>query len=396
MKTVAHLIPNYNPFPPVYPAGTELRVEQVSLRQSRYRPVVICGGFPGQPARERIGPMEVRRIHIGRVYRRLLQKITRLDPWPYTTRMWQQVQREKAALVHIHNEPKLLTALAPRLRQAGLPVVVHVANEKPIMAETIPLVDCWLGASDYIGDWLRNENGIPAERVRTLYTGVDLATREPWWRERADWRRAVRRGFGVDDEEAVTILFAGRIVRDKGVNELLDAFQILRRRSPRPLRLLLAGNIVESKDPNNEKATYGAAMKARFDSEPDVRWIGSLPPHDIHAFLLAGDLFALPSQWPDPFPTVMLEAAAAGLPILGSRLGGIVEFLGAAPENLLVDDWGNARAWAERMLPLVEDAGRRRASGEWLRERVEEQYDWSRVTREFEDLYDELLAAPRP
>lgn len=37
--TIAHLLPEYNPFPPVYPAGTELRVEQVARRQRRYRPL---------------------------------------------------------------------------------------------------------------------------------------------------------------------------------------------------------------------------------------------------------------------------------------------------------------------------------------------------------------------
>jgi len=42
-RTVAHLVPDHNPFPPTYAAGTELRVEQVARRQSRYRPVVICG-----------------------------------------------------------------------------------------------------------------------------------------------------------------------------------------------------------------------------------------------------------------------------------------------------------------------------------------------------------------
>jgi len=78
-RTVAHLLPDHNPFPPTYAAGTELRVEQVARRQSRYRPVVVCGWFEGQPETEEEGQMRIRRIRVGRVYRRLFRKITRLD-----------------------------------------------------------------------------------------------------------------------------------------------------------------------------------------------------------------------------------------------------------------------------------------------------------------------------
>ncbi|MBI3370407.1 MAG: glycosyltransferase [Betaproteobacteria bacterium] len=132
MRTVAHLLPAYNPFPPVYPAGTELRVEQVARRQKRYRPVVICAQFPGQMPAETSGAMEVRRIRTGRAYRRVFQKLTRLDPLPYTTRMWRIASEERAALLHVHNEPKLLTAIRSSALRAGIPLVVHVANEKPI------------------------------------------------------------------------------------------------------------------------------------------------------------------------------------------------------------------------------------------------------------------------
>ena len=49
--------------------------------------------------------MVLERIHFGRVYRRVFQKLTRLDPWPYGKRMWRRIEDAGAALIHIHNEP---------------------------------------------------------------------------------------------------------------------------------------------------------------------------------------------------------------------------------------------------------------------------------------------------
>lgn len=389
--TVAHLLPGYNPFPPVYPAGTELRVAQVSLRQRRYRPLVVCGGFPGQAARERCGTMEVRRVHIGRLYRRLFQKLTRLDPWPYTTRMWRIVRREEARALHIHNEPKLLAGLARHIARAPLPVVVHAANQKPIPRAHISLVTSWVACSEFMADWLIKEYGIARERVQVIYTGVDAAGRQPWWSFEDQRRRQLRQRWGVEDDQAVVLLFAGRMVREKGVLETLDAFRRLRSESSRPLHLLLAGNMRESRDPRDEKARYGAAVRARLEEEDGVRWVGSLAPGEMHDFLMAGDVFLLPSLWDDPFPTVMVEAAAAGLPILGSARGGIVEFLRGCPSVPLLHRPEDPETWIAPLRRLVEDEALRRVAGRWLRAKVDQGFDWERVTTDFENLYDALL-----
>jgi glycosyltransferase involved in cell wall biosynthesis len=390
-RTVAHLLPDHNPFPPAYAAGTELRVEQVARRQSRYRPVVVCGWFEGQPEIEEQGPMRIRRIRVGRMYRRLFRKITRLDPLPYAERMWRIAREERAEILHIHNEPKLLAGLLPRLQGSALPVVVHVANEKPLPKDAVGRVQRWVACSRYIRDWLVSENSIAAERVQVIYTGVDAASRRPIWEIPAPARLALRRRFGVTDPDAAVLLFAGRLVKEKGVNEMLDAFKRLRARHPGRIALLVAGNVRESDDPKNEKAVYGKAVAARMANMSGVRWVGSLNPEQIHEFLLAGDVFLMPSLWHDPFPTVMLEAAAAGLPIVAAARGGITEFLEGCPEFRFVCDPGNAGELAEAIRTLVDAPARREAAGRWLRARVEREFDWTRVCEEFEDLYDALL-----
>lgn len=388
MKTIAHLLPNYNPFPPRYPAGTELRVAEVSRRQRRYRPVVICGGFPGQPASERDGSMEIERIHFGRAYRRIFQKLTRLDPWPYGRRMWRRIGEAGAALIHIHNEPKLLAMLAGALARDPLPVVVHVANDKPIRRELLPLVRRWVACSGYMARWLADEVGVAPADIDVIHTGVDVARRPAHWQVDPGRREALRARWGAAGGDFV-FLFAGRLVKEKGVVEMLDAFERLR--PGRPVRLLVAGNVRDSDDPRNEKAAYGRAVTARMAGMDRVRWVGSLHPDEMHDFLLAGDAFLLPSLWHDPFPTVMLEAACAGLPILAGRRGGITEFLDGCPGVPLLDDPGDPAALGTAMRNLVADDGAAAGAGRWLRARIEAGFDWRRVSDDFEALYDRIL-----
>lgn len=390
-QTVAHLLPDYNPFPPRYPAGTELRVEQVARRQQRYRPVVVCGWFPGQAESEVSEAMNIRRIRVGRAYRRLFQKITRIDPLPYGERMWRVIGDEGAALLHIHNEPKLLAGMYARILADTRPVVVHVANEKPLPKQALARVSRWVACSRYIADWLINRNGIAANQVEVIYTGVDSKARAAHWELSDSARRTLRSRFGIHRQDVTVLLFAGRLVKEKGVVELLDAFERLRATHGEGVELLVAGNVRDSDDPRNEKATYGKAILARIERTAGVRWVGSLPPHEVHDFLSAGDIFVLPSLWHDPFPTVMLEAAAAGIPIVASARGGITEFLADCPGFDEAMRPENPESLATAIEAYLIDEGRRRVSGGWLRERVESQFDWSRVCADIEDLYDELL-----
>lgn len=389
---IAHLLPAYNAFPPVIPAGTELRVEQVGLRHQRYQPVVICGAFPGQALAERTGVMEIRRIRFSRIYRRLFQKITRLDPLPYGERMWRLLRAERAALIHIHNEPKLLAGLASHLRAEPLPVVVHIANQKPFRTEDIPLVTRFVACSAFMANWLAATYAIDPARIEVIHTGVDVSGRQPLWAIDPEQRRTLRKHFGVDDDNTVTFVFGGRLVQEKGVAEMLEAFSRLRSASQQRMRLLVAGNVRESNDPANVKASYGRAMVERMAAMKDVTWVGSLRPHEMHDFLAAGDVFLLPSLWDDPYPTVMLEAAAAGLPIVAAARGGVTEFLQGCPGFDFVADPADPDQLAAAMAAFAASPERRRKAGQWLRGIIETRFDWSRVAADFEALYDRLLS----
>ncbi|OYZ00886.1 MAG: hypothetical protein B7Y37_08270 [Sphingobacteriia bacterium 28-36-52] len=83
---------------------------------------------------------------------------------------------------------------------------------------------------------------------------------------------------------------------------------------------------------------------------------------DIPAILAQLDIFVLPSILPDPFPTVVLEAMAAGKAIVATNHGGATEMIESGKEGLLIP-WNNAKAAAAIMEPIINDAAQRKAMG---------------------------------
>ena len=101
-----------HPIPPMKGAAVEWWMYQVSRRLQTMEPHLLCLAAPGQALEEVSDGIHFHRARIGRAYRRLFQKITRLDPWSYAHRMARRIDRLQPAILHVHNAP----ALMPRLR----------------------------------------------------------------------------------------------------------------------------------------------------------------------------------------------------------------------------------------------------------------------------------------
>lgn len=184
--------------------------------------------------------------------------------------------------------------------------------------------------------------------------GVDLA------RFRADpaRRRSVRQRFGLT-EEAPCFLFLGRIVREKGIPELLQAFEDVRRERP-GAALMLVG-------PDED------GLLAPMTNRPGVIAPGpTLAPEE---FIDAADVLVLPSHR-EGFGTVVIEAAAMGVPAIGTRIYGLTDAIIDGQTGLLVPPRDPA-ALTDAMVRLTE-SGLRGRLGAAAAQRSRERFD-SRV-----------------
>ncbi|HZC46053.1 MAG TPA: glycosyltransferase family 4 protein [Candidatus Acidoferrum sp.] len=138
------------------------------------------------------------------------------------------------------------------------------------------------------------------------------------------------RGTGED----IRIAFLGRLAREKGVDVLLEA---MRRISSRRLKLDMFGIASEN------EAEFLKHMVAEAGDQR-IRLLPPFPNANVISELRAYDCLAVPSQWLETGPLVVLEAFTAGIPIIGSDLGGIAELVEHEKNGLLVEP-ASIEAW---------------------------------------------------
>jgi glycosyltransferase involved in cell wall biosynthesis len=214
---------------------------------------------------------------------------------------------------------------------------------------------------------------VPARKVRLLGNGIDLARFDPAAVPEAA-RSARRAEWGIADDEVVygTV---GRLVREKGLVELLDAAHRIREAGV-PARLVVIGPADTDKA---DALDAGAVARAEADG---VVFTGART--DMPECYAALDVFVTAS-WREGFPRGAMEAAAMGLPTVASDIRGNRQVVDPATGVLVpVRD---AAALAAAITGLVGDPARRRAMGAAARAKAEAEFDQAQVIARTLDAY---------
>ncbi len=216
------------------------------------------------------------------------------------------------------------------------------------------------GVSRAVCSWLRHFHVEPAGQ---LYNAVDPAALRAI--AHAADARNWRKELGLAEDQPL-VAFAGRIIPEKGVGELMDAFRGL---TVPGAALAVAGD--------------GPMMdELRQNCPENVHLLGSLAYEHTLQLIAQADLYCLPTRYAEGFPTTFLEAAACGCPILTSRTGGSDELLPDESYGIQLDvpDAAHIRQALERVLPHAA-ADWRACAAQKAGQRLEEQFTWDAVTR---------------
>lgn len=206
-------------------------------------------------------------------------------------------------------------------------------------------------------------------------SGVDAARFRPDPAARA----ALRTELAIPDT-AIVFLFVGRLTRDKGIPELAAAFaEVARGRDDAYLVLVGPDEAALAQAMQAACGPHAARLRfAGFSEQPEK-------------FMAAADVFCLPSHR-EGFGSVVIEAAAAGLPAIGSRIYGVVDAIEDGVTGLLVGA-GDVPALAAAMRRMAEDAGLRRSLGTAARARALRDFSKEALTAGLVDFYGRLVPA---
>lgn len=209
--------------------------------------------------------------------------------------------------------------------------------------------------------------------VPVIPNGVPLDRYSPEGNVRTAWRREHRIA-----DDAIVIACVARLAPPKEHGLLLDAFARLRGQVARVL--LLVGD-------GPERAVL-AARAGGMTPGHEVRVLGART--DVPAILAASDLFVLPSRR-EGCPLAVIEAMAAGLPVIASAVGGVPRMIEDGRSGRLVAA-GDEVALREALEELIADPARRRALGDEARRDARRRFSVEGMTRSYEQLYERLLA----
>jgi starch synthase len=238
------------------------------------------------------------------------------------------------------------------------------------------------------GDVLQAYPDVDPERVTVIYNGIDTDQYSP------DHGTEVLAKHGVRTD-VPTVLFVGRITRQKGIVHLLDAARDVQA----DVQFVFAAGAPD--EPEIERATRDRA--ARLQAERDVVWIEEmLPKTEVIQLLTHATVFCVPSIY-EPLGIVNLEAMACETAVVASAVGGIPEVVVEGETGLLVpvelgaggdpvDTNRFASDFAARIDELVADPARAAEMGKAGRKRAVEKFSWGAIADETVALYRSLGA----
>lgn len=202
------------------------------------------------------------------------------------------------------------------------------------------------------------KEGVPASKVRLIPNGVDT---ERFGQARPT--RAPRR-----------IVMVANLRPEKGHDVLLEA-------APHILAVHPDAEFVLAGDGPRRAALESQARACGVDRH--VRFLGEC--RNVPEVLASGDVFVLPSRT-EAMPNAVIEAMAAGLPVVASAVGGIPELISPDRTGLLVPP-GNPVALAESVNQLMNDPGRAASLGRAARAFITREFGFGRMVSRFEELY---------
>ena len=326
------------------------------------------------------------------------RKITPFQDLKSLWEMWNFLRKEKPQIVHTHT-PKagIIGMLAARL--AGVPHRLHTVAGLPLMEAigtkrkilnfveklTYSSATRVYPNSKGLYDFILQNNFTQSNKLKIIANGssngIDTAFFSPDQVTEIE-RVTLREKLNIQPDDFVFV-FVGRIVSDKGINELIKAFselQAVENNEPTGIKLLLVGGLENDLDPLNSETL------AEINQNKDIISVGF--QQDVRSFFAIADALVFPS-YREGFPNVVMQAGAMGLPSIVSDINGCNEII-IEGENGLIIPPKNVEKLKEKMLTLAKDKNLytklKGNSRRMIENRYEQSVVWNALLEEYEGL----------
>ncbi len=338
--------------------------------RDRYRPFIVCLG-PGGPLVEQARAAGIDVFVVG--------KKRGFTPGTVAT-LARRLRAMRARVVHCHNAaPLVYGALAGRLARARVVYTAHgmktSASSQPIKLDRWGMVDAFVTVSDDARQIAIHKGGADHERVRTILNGVDTRA---YRRATPEVRARVRASLGIGEMDFVFVIVA-RLAPAKDHVTLFRAFAALASVNP-SARLVVIGD--------GELRDVLAGLVRELHLDDSIVLAGARD--DVADLVGAFDCFVL-SSYTEGLAMTLLEAMAAELPVVATRVGGNGEVVVDGETGLIVPARDTEKL-REAMQWMASHPAEARAMGIRGRERAASSFSIEAMVEAYEDTYRRVLA----
>ncbi len=356
------------------PGGAEQALVQTVLRLDRreWQPTVICLGPRGSLA----DPLEQQGIPVIALGARNRWEVNVL--W----RLARELRRLRPVLLQTFLfHANLAGRIAARL--AGVPIVVggiRVAEKRSrwyarLDRWTEGLVTTQVCVSQGVRQFADQTMGLHSEKLLVIPNGVEVS-------RFAEATPLPRSTWGLTEGSRI-VLTVGRLDPQKGLLDLLQAARLLHDSSP-DLHWLIVGEGPQRSQLEQQISATGL--------QQCVHLLGRR--EDVPCLMKTADLFVLASHW-EGMPNVVLEAMAAGLPVLSTQVEGVAELVEAGNTGVVVPI-GDPQAICLAIQSLLNDPNHARTMAQRAFHKVSHEYAWDRVADAYAALYRNLISQRSP
>lgn len=322
----------------------------------------------------------------------------KIKPWSNfktVLRLHSLMKKEKYDIVHVHTPvASVLGRIAAKL--AGIKTVIYTAHGY-YFHEGMHFIQYnffyWLEKffARHFTDWLLHQSKEDYElsisraftsipNIIHIGNGVDITTKFNPDRINLKRTEELKQQLFISNEDIV-ITFIGRFVKEKGIFELIDSFQLLREKHNH-VKLLMIGGISNSE----RDIESNSALEKRFLENPSIINVGYRK--DIPELLTISDIVVLPS-YREGLPRSIIEAMAMGKPVIASNIRGCREEVRHGVNGYLFEK-GNYLDLYEKLNDLVENEGKRKIFGKSSRELAIQDFDENVILKKQCDLINQL------
>jgi len=377
---IAIISPGPFTVPPVKGSSVEHDIDQVSRILAREHEVLVYSRTSGvYPASTQEGNLHFIRLPYE-------------GQSSYIQLVVEDLEKQAADVILVENRPRFVPVIKSRITQ--VPVIVNMhshvyASEgviaPSVMKESVKLMDGMITNSHYLRSFFIRKHNVPEEKITAVHLGVDI---EPYQRMRNyELGISKRAKLGYTSKHKV-LLFAGRLIKEKGVHLLIQSFQQIVKKD-RHARLLIVGGTGYGSNRKNAYVNY--LRKLAEPLKGKVKFVNFVPVSEMPIWYHVGDAVATPSIWNEPFCRVNLEGMAAGKPIFTSTRGGTGEVVvdGKTGYSIPPGSWKKSfpKKWAE----LWSDNDLRAAMSTEAYKRAR-QFSWEATAAGYLDVFGQAIS----